>query len=167
MSNANNDMRVMSLHHNNVSQLKYEIQHCFIFMWRIGILILRTHVICKVSLAVCIVKWWKRCGFVKFQEMLLWQIFVSTLNFMIVAFRLVPLSISACTRECSLLKTGLILLLQCGGRLLLCGQKIRSYTTHFLCNTQLYPTCHFWYHSCRGLVWEQVIRDWFLWKSLL
>lgn len=65
--------------------------------------------ICKVSLAVCVVKWWKRCGFVKFKEVLLWQIFVSTLNLMIVTFRLVPLSISTCTTECSLLKTGLIL----------------------------------------------------------
>jgi len=42
---------------------------------------------------------------------------------------LVPLSISVCTRECSLLKTGLILVLQCGGRLLLWGQNIRCYTT--------------------------------------
>jgi len=47
----------------------------------------------------------------------------------VVTFRFVPLSISTCTWECSLLKTGLILVLQCGGILLLCGQNIRCYTT--------------------------------------
>lgn len=55
-----------------------------------------------------------------------------------------PLELSMCRRECSLLKTGLILVLQYGGRLLLCGQNIRCYTTQFLCNTQLYLTCPFW-----------------------